>query len=343
MTVAKKRLIYIGNQLKERGLNPTTIDVLGEKFKEIFEVQLASNKKNPLIRLLDMLRLIYVQRKESDYVLIDTYSTFAFNFALLGGILCNVLRLKYIIFLHGGDMQRRYHSSFRRSNYILKKAFIVVSPSEYLADLTMKTFKIEVRVIPNMIDIETYPFVPTRRQDGIHIFWLRALQEIYNPLMALNCLGRLRDNGFENLSLTMVGGDKSGMLNELRTKVSAMKLDSLVKLTGQLSKNEWIEESNHANIFINTSTIDNTPVSIIEAMTIGLPVVSTNVGGIKNLLINEKNALLVENNDDESMANQIQRLIKDEELRNSLVLAARLLSEQFAWDKVKVEWLKILS
>ena len=53
-----------------------------------------------------------------------------------------------------------------------------------------------------------------------------------------------------------------------------------ITITGILRKAEWIELSKDYDVFINTTNVDNMPVSVIEAMALGMPIVSTNVGGI---------------------------------------------------------------
>ena len=99
---------------------------------------------------------------------------------------------------------------------------------------------------------------------------------------------------------------------------------------------------NGYNIFINTTNFDNTPVSVIEAMSLGLPVVSTNVGGIPFLLENNVNAILVEINDSKSMALAIKQLILYPNFRNEMVITARSKVEKFDWNYVKNEWFQIL-
>ena len=89
------------------------------------------------------------------------------------------------------------------------------------------------------------------------------------------------------------------------------KLIQKVKFMGYLRKFEWLEITRDHDIFINTSTIDNMPVSILEMMALGLPIISTNVGGIPFILKGKKNSLLVDNNDCKSMASSIKYLINE--------------------------------
>ena len=66
------------------------------------------------------------------------------------------------------------------------------------------------------------------------------------------------------------------------------KLNQKIEFVGYLRKIEWLELARDHDIFINTSTIDNMPVSILEMMALGLPIISTNVGGIPFILESRK-------------------------------------------------------
>ena len=115
-----------------------------------------------------------------------------------------------------------------------------------------------------------------------------------------------------------------------------------IQFTGKLSKAEWIDLSESYDIFINTTNVDNTPVSLIEAMALGLPIVSTNVGGIPYLISHEENGLLVESNNVESMMEAVAKLLEDQKMAERLSIAGRRKSEEFDWKKVKLKWLDLL-
>lgn len=122
----------------------------------------------------------------------------------------------------------------------------------------------------------------------------------------------------------------------------AKKMGLDVVFTGKLSKSKWVKLSEQYDIFLNTTHYDNTPISVIEAIALGLPVISTNVGGIPYLLKDRETALLVDDNDVDGMVAGIRELISDENLKDKLVMNALNLVQQFDWDIVKNKWLKIL-
>ena len=138
----------------------------------------------------------------------------------------------------------------------------------------------------------------------------------------------------------MVGPDKDGSLQT--TKAFAESIGVAVNFTGQLAKEDWWQLASEHDIFINTTHFDNTPVSVMEAMALGLPVVSTNVGGIPYLLTDKENALLVPDNDDKAMAKVILDLLEDQEKVNLITRNARSFIAQMDWKAVKEEWKGVL-
>ena len=91
---------------------------------------------------------------------------------------------------------------------------------------------------------------------------------------------KILKNDFNNIKLTMIGPDKDGSLDDCKKLVENYNLNENIVFTGYLEKKNWIKIARTANVFINTTNIDNHPKSIIEGMLLGLPIVSTNVGGI---------------------------------------------------------------
>ena len=109
-----------------------------------------------------------------------------------------------------------------------------------------------------------------------------------------------------------------------------------------MPKHEWISLSKNYDIFINTTNYDNMPVSIIEAMALGLPIVTTVVGGLKYLLDNNIDSLFVPKGDVSTMCKQIIRLKTNNDLCHRLSLNGRIKAEQFTWDVVKTDWYKLI-
>ena len=333
-----KKIGYIGNKLSTKGFNTTTIETLGKALEqEGYVVSYASSIQNPFVRLVDMLYSI-VKNRKIDYVLIDTYSTSAFWYAFFCSQLCRLFALKYIPILHGGNLPERLKRNPKLSNLLLDNAYQLVAPSNFLkSEFENAGFK-RIVFIPNSIELENYHF-KERIQIQPKLLWVRAFASIYNPKMAIEVLRKLKQI-YPEAELCMVGPDKDGSLQE--TKKYAEELSLKTTFTGKLDKKEWVNLSQEYDIFINTTHFDNTPVSVMEAMVLGLPVVSTNVGGIPFLIENEADGLLVEDNDVEGMVKKIEILIKNPDVANSISLNARKKAESFDWEVVKYEWFNLL-
>lgn len=333
------KILYIGNKLSQHGLNKTTVETLGEDLvKEGFEVVSVSSKKNFFLRLFEMIWSTLTKSKVA-YVIIDTYSTKAFWYAFICSQIARFRKIKYIPILHGGDLPNRLKNNPKLSNAIFSNAYKNIAPSNYLKSVFEKHEFQNVIYIPNTIEIAKYNY-KKRENIAPKLLWVRAFASIYNPEMAIQVLNNLKEK-YPNASLTMVGPDKDGSMET--TKALAEKLNVEVSFTGKLSKEDWWKLSEEHDVFINTTHFDNTPVSVMEAMALGIPVVSTNVGGIPFLIENNKTALLVDDNDITEMVNSIQRLIEDKNLTISLSENGRKLAETWDWDKVKEQWKNLLN
>jgi len=173
------------------------------------------------------------------------------------------------------------------------------------------------------------------------LLWVRAFDATYNPQMAIHVLHLLSDK-YPQAALCMVGPDKDGSMNSCRQLAQELGIADRVQFTGRLTKREWIGLSSDYDLFINTTNFDNTPVSVIEAMALGLPVVSTNVGGVPYLIANNVDGVLVESGDVEKMIEKILFLIENSNQAMLIASKARQKAEQFDWNHVKSEWFELL-
>ncbi len=329
-------LLYIGNKLSKHGFTPTNIETLGAFFeKEGHQMQYASDKKNQVLRFAAMAYAVFKYRNKVEYVIIDTYSTFSFWYVVLVSQLCRLFKLKYIPILHGGNLPQRLEVSPKWSKMIFNHSYKNVAPSGYLLEAFRKRKYPNLVYIPNTIDLSMYPFLPKREFTIPKLLWVRSFASLYNPKMAVDVLKKVQQK-YPKAQLCMVGPDKDGSLETTKSYAQLQEVE--VTFTGRLSKAEWVTLSQDYNLFINTTNYDNTPVSVIEAMCLGLPVVTTNVGGIPFLLQHRETALLVEAGSVDEMTIAIIELIEQQAFREALVQKARTYVETFDWEVVKLQW-----
>jgi glycosyltransferase involved in cell wall biosynthesis len=334
------KILYIGNYLSRANTNKTYMFLLAALLqKEGFDVKCTSAKHNKVFRLLDMIWTLIVHGRSAHHILIDTYSTTNFYYAFIISQLCRLFKFKYSPILHGGNLPKRLESNPKLSKLIFNYSETNVSPSSYLINAFKLKGYTNIEHIPNTIELDLYTF-QNRDINTIKLLWVRGFSTIYNPQLAISVLNKLIKKGYK-AQLCMVGPDIDGSLGVVKKLAQQKKLE--VTFTGKLTKSEWIDLSKNYNVFINTTDIDNTPVSVIEAMALGLPVVSTNVGGLPYLIENQKEGLLVPKQDIEAMVNAIIKLKIDEALKSEIVTNARFKAEKFDWNTIKHRWRTVLS
>ncbi|RZK11915.1 MAG: glycosyltransferase [Flavobacterium sp.] len=305
---------------------------------EGYNVHYASSKKNVFLRMVDMLLHVIKLRNKIDFILIDTYSTSNFWYAFLVGCLSKMINKRYITMLRGGDLPNRLVKSPRLCKILFSDAYKNVAPSRYLLHHFKLNGFTNTIYIPNTLEINHYNY-KEREVVVPHLLWVRSFARIYNPNMAVEVFKAIK-NKYPEATLCMVGPDKDGSLEGAKLFAKSFNLD--VIFTGKLSKKDWITLSEKYNLFINTTHFDNTPVSVMEAMALGLPVISTNVGGIPFLIDDGIDGLLVEDGSVDQMVSAIERLCYDHALFQLITKNARTKVEGFDWKIVKETWKNVL-
>jgi len=332
-------ILYVGNILSGHGYTPTFIELLAPKLSDKYELKTASSKKNQISRMIDMMGMLFKFRKQINLLLIDSYSRRAFWYTYILALLSKIYGIKYVPILRGGGYPERLKKSPSKCNFIFSNSFKNISPSLYLKK-SFEDENFDVEYIPNFLPIGEYKF-KERVSVSPKLLWVRSFHKIYNPVLAIEVLNELKKK-FPDAILCMVGPDKDGCLKDVIERTSELKLNDSVVLKGKLSKEEWRRLSEEYDIFINTTDFDNHPVSVIEAMALGLPVVSTDVGGMSFLIDDASNGLLVPRNETLQFAGAITRLCNDPDLTKEISLNARKLAESFDWEIVKLKWSELI-
>lgn len=331
-------ILFIGNFLSRHGLNPTAIEDLSDFFFPKYDVKTCSNKKNKILRILDIIRTVFKYRLNCNLIIVDVFSTKAFIFFVVSALMAKVFSIPYIPVLRGGGLPQKYKTYQRLCDFLFTSAEKIISPSIFLQQ-SIINHKIEI--IPNYVDIERFKF-SIRKKIEPKLLWVRAIDLIYNPQMAISVIGELKKS-YSDIKLYMVGPVKDhSHYKDLKNFIIKNNLESNIKFFGQLNKNKWSEISKECDIFINTTNYDNHPVSVIEAMALGIPIVSTNVGGIPYLL-NDSNSILVDSNDINKMCDSIKTIIQKPDFAITLSRNARKQIEcEYSKDRVLKKWSVIL-
>ncbi|HEX2748758.1 MAG TPA: glycosyltransferase [Verrucomicrobiales bacterium] len=314
-------------------------DLAGRLVSRAWKVRVTSRQTGRLGRLAAIVWGAWRGGSRCDIACVDVFSGAAFTWAQAACVLLRWARKPYVITLHGGNLPDFGNRHPARVGKLLASAAAVTCPSPYLVK-AMRRFRPDLMLIPNGVDLSQYHF-EERRAPLLRLMWLRAFHEMYNPVMAVEIVSLLRQQGI-NVTLCMIGPDKGdGSLERTRSRAKELEVDACVQFPGPIAKEDvpaWLQKG---DIFLNTTDVDNTPVSVIEAMASGLVVISTNVGGIPDLIHDGQDGLLVTPRDPERMASAVRTVIEDRTLAVQLSTAARAKVESFDWSVVLPQWLEL--
>jgi glycosyltransferase involved in cell wall biosynthesis len=330
-------ILFIGHFLSQtRGGFSVCEDLAREFAAHGWKVTTASSKTGRVSRVFDMLWTTWSKRREYAILHIDVYSGIAFLWAEMVSALAALLKKPFVLTLHGGGLIRFAGRSEKRVKRLLSAAAAVTAPSAYLGDAFRK-YRTDICVIYNPLELGRYTH-RIRRDDPVSIGWLRSFHSVYNPVLAVDVMNELRTESIDS-SLTMAGVDKKdGALERTRQRIDELGLAASISLKGPVRKEDVPAFMNDCDIFMNTSSVDNAPVTLIEAMAAGALVVTTDVGGISRLVENGMNGILVQGNDPKGFAAAVRSLKENAELRGTLSENARKTAEVFDIGEILPRW-----
>jgi glycosyltransferase involved in cell wall biosynthesis len=333
-------ILYFGNKTSAFKSSKSVLETLEPLFGDFANVSSASNKKNKLLRILSMILLFFMKFRSTDYILIDVYSTKAYIFTIIISFLSNIFKKKYILILHGGDLPKRFINNEKKMKKLFIKAYSIVAPSNYLKEFFVKK-GVPVTYIPNIIELKNYPF-KARTSFSPNFISIRGFDTPYNPLMILKSMSILKTD-FPNFKLYFIGDETDTNFNEITKYIDKNSLSENIYILPRMSKKEWTKLSEKVDFMISTPIIDNTPVSVIEGMALGLVVISTKVGGIPYLIEEDINGVLIDSNDHLGLANSLKMLLFDDNRCKEIAINGRKKARSFDWNFIKKDWEKLLS
>ena len=333
--------LLIGNHLSRHGHTIKVCEELTARLRAAgWPILTASDRAAPAARLADMTATVWRARRDYEVAHVDVYSGRAFVWAEAAAYSLQACRKPFAVTLHGGALPRFARRWPRRVRGLLESAGKVTTPSAYLAN-AFRSWRPGIRVIPNAIETPASD-PPARSRPRPRLVWLRAFHEIYDSTLAVETLADLRRDAPDAV-LTMIGPDKGdGSLGRTQDLASRLRLGRAAAFEGRVDKALVPQRLAQADIFLNTSRVDNAPVSVLEAMASGLCVVSTKVGGIPDLLEHERDALLVPPGDAAAMAAAVRRVLFEPGLAARLSRNARRKAARFNWSAVLPQWERLL-
>jgi glycosyltransferase involved in cell wall biosynthesis len=180
------------------------------------------------------------------------------------------------------------------------------------------------------LNIENYDYQTPRRKIEV-IFCTARLSPEKGHLFILEALKLLRDDG-HHFHLRLAGDGPCKL--ELQDLARNLQIEDRVHFLGNVDEGRLVSELQNADLFVLSSFVEGIPVSAMEAMAAGVPVIATNVAGTSELIEDGKTGLLVRPSDARALVSAIMRMKEDYTFRlQATELARRKVSEEFDVDK----------
>ena len=224
---------------------------------------------------------------------------------------------------------------FTQYRWIIKpvicRADFVTTPSGFLAEAFWQAFGIKAAIVPTIADLHQFHF---RERDCFRPLLLstRNLEEIYDVDCIIRAFRIVREQ-YPQARLG-IAGDGS-LRSQLEKLVLDLKLEENVVFYGSVNHQKMQHLYQKYDIFVNASKVDNLPGTILEAYASGLPVVSTNAGGIPHIVADGKTGLLANIGDYESLARNVIRIVENPEFGRSIAKTGADYCQMYSWNQAK--------
>lgn len=206
----------------------------------------------------------------------------------------------------------------------------------------------KIKLFHNGIDLKhidgTTPYITDnlkeKCKDKLIIANTSNLSWVKNHEFIIETVKHIVDNGVNNFIVLIMGEGK--LKDTLQKKIDNYNLNDYIILTGQ--KQNVISILKSSDIFLFTSFIEGLPNAVLEAASAGLPVVSSNAGGTKEIVVNNKGGYIINDFDKKLFAEKIIKLIQSEDLRKNLgEYNKKYVQENFAFDKMIAAFNELLT
>lgn len=206
-------------------------------------------------------------------------------------------------------------------NYGRRRTPHVILISEYVREFLptknriRKTWFIENPVADSYFDLEWAP-------ESGRIFCCTRIRPLKNTLGMIRAFALVVQE-FPQVQLCIAGTPEAAYLEACKKQARAAGVQDKVHFLGNISIQDVQHELSKANCLVVPSFQENAPLTIAEAMAVGVPVVASRVGGIPDMVENGKTGLLIDPTNDGNISDRIKRILRDEELARSMGRCAK--------------------
>jgi len=304
-----------------------------------YDVLTVSRHRDKWKRLTDIVKTLFRRKDQYDVAIVQFYSGNSFIWQFIAANIVKLLGKKLVLTIHGGGVPAAIAKYRKRYLSVLKKADVITVPSGFIAD-RLKIYGLQAHLVENTIPLKQYPFY-NKKDIRPCVLWMRSFGGIYNPLMAVRAIDALKTY-YPHVKMYM-GGIDMGMQDETDLLIHELGLQNNIEIVGFMDVEKKKYYAEICDVYISTNRIDNAPVTFLEMWAMGLPIVSTNVGGVSHLVTDNEDGLLVADDDHVAMAEKIRLIIEYKTISSGLIEAGKEKVAAYDEEVVYHKWDSILS
>lgn len=272
-------------------------------------------------------------------------------FAVPAGGISYVLNLffnvPYVIFLGGSDVPNanpfRYKKIYPILSPIIKliwsRAHTVVAASNGLKRIAQKSdSNRKFVVIPNGVDTKYFTY-KIKNSKTIKILGIGRLMPRKGYQFVIEALKEVKEKVKNKFEFIVVGG--GGYMKDLKSLARKNKVHKLVRFMGQIDYSEIKKLLSTSDIFVHPSLAEGMPLSLLEAISSGLPCITTKIAGNEDLVKNELNGYLLKVEDVDGISDSLTKLIDNRKLRESMGRNSVKISKTYDWKEISTQYNKI--
>lgn len=243
-----------------------------------------------------------------------------------------LLRIPYVIYGRGSDVYLPSWFTKLTAKTILKNASAVIALTEHMKGAMQTIYSRDVVVVPNGINLGGDTGRQSeRRNPGKRILFVGRLHPVKGIRYLLGAMSMVHQNMPEAKLILVGDGEERELLENL---TDSLEIRECVEFAGRVPHERIQDYMDQAEVFVLPSLSEGFPVTILEAMACGLPVVATCVGGIPDIIEDGTNGYLVDAMNQEQIAEALLTLLRNEQLRNNISDSNRETAEKYRWDTV---------
>ena len=320
------KVLMVGNDSSVKGGITTVISQFREynwkKEKINFKFIPTYIDKNNIFKIvffaISIIRIFfYLMLSRPDIVHVHMSYKGSFYRANIIHKLCHMFNVRDIIHLHGSEFKQWYdelkNSKKKEVKQLLKEAsYIIVLGNEW--EKRIKNIEDESKIIVVHNTVKIPKEIVRYNKDCFNVVFLGVLikrKGIHDLLKAISILKE--KNVLNQINFKIAGtGEEKLFLENLADTIDITEYVNFVGWVNDIEKKELIKES---QLLVLPSYNEGLPMSILEGISFGLPVIATNVGDIPEAVINGKNGFLINPGDIQSLASSLEKIILSGEKR----------------------------